>query len=240
MAGYKNKAIEDFYKAQEEAKVQPELTNMAISQANSVLSAAKSTYQQTKSAMVPQAVSTALASLNQARANFSYADGDLARQKKLLAKGFVSHSTVESAEQRYAVAKATLENAQDVYNTINEQTRGQIDAAQATVEQAELALRIAKANRIQDTTKQHNVVSAQAVVKQMEAALKSAQDNATQDKVKDGDVAAVQAEFKQAQAALDTARSNAYQATIKQGDITQAKAQVKRSVAAVTNAVTII
>lgn len=224
--------------AEEQARLQPTLTDMAIAQAKSSLNAAKTAYQQTKTALVPQAISAAQATLGQAKANHTYAESDLARQQVLQAKGYVAHSDVDAAQQRYAVAKAALDSAQDKCNTIADQTHDDLEAAQAKVEQAELALHTAEANRAQDTLKQHDVVTAQAAVKQVEAALRAAKANAVQNKVKDDDVATAQAALKQAQAALDTARANSLQSPIKQGDITQANAQVKRSEAAVTNAVT--
>jgi len=59
--------------AEEQAKIQPKLTEMAIAQAKSNLASAESAYTQTKNALVPQTIASAQSALNQAKATLHYA-----------------------------------------------------------------------------------------------------------------------------------------------------------------------
>lgn len=222
--------------AEESAQLQPKLTASAITQAKSNLTAAKAAYQQTKSATVPQMLSSAQAAYDQAKANYEYASKNLERQKGLLAKGFVARSQVDSAEQSYQVAQAQLSTAKNKLDTVKDDVQQTLDSAQAKVDQTQAALENAEANGAQDRLKQQDVAAARAAVKQAEASLKSAQANTAQDSLKLDDVAAARSSLKQAQSSLDSARASAYQIGMKQMDITQALAQMKRSEASVSNA----
>jgi len=224
--------------AEEQARIQPQLTQTAIAQAKSSLTSAKASYQQMKTATVPQMLAGAQASYDQAKANYDYASKNLERQKGLLAKGFVARSQVDSAEQSFQVAQAQLDTAKNKLDTVKDETQQDLESAQAKVEQAQAALENAEANKAQDAMKTQDVVAARASVKQAEAALKAAQANTAQIAVKTDDVAAARAALKQAQASLDSTRAGAYQVTMKAKDITQAQAQQKRSEASVTSAVT--
>jgi len=224
--------------SEEQAEIQPRLTESSIAQAKSSLAAAKAAYQQTKSASVPQLLTGAQASLDQAKANFDYAGKNLERQQQLLAKGFVARSQVDSAEQSYQVAKAQLDTAKNKFDTVKDDAQQTLDAAQARVDQAEAALNNAEANSTQDKLKEHDVAASRAAVKQAEAGLKTAQANQIQNSLKQDDVAAARAALKQSQSSLDNARANALQVGMREKDITQAMAQVTRSEASVTNALT--
>jgi len=222
----------------EQAEIQPRLSESSIAQAKSSLAAAKASYQQTKSATVPQLLAGVQASLDQAKANYDFAGKNLERQQQLLAKGFVARSQVDAAEQSYLVAKAQLETAKKKFDTANDDAQQTQEAAQARVDQADAALKNAEINRSQDTLKEHDVAAARASVKQAEAGLKTAQANQIQNSLKEDDVAAARAALKQSQSSLDNARANAFQIGMKEKDITQAMAQVTRSEASVTNALT--
>lgn len=224
--------------AEAQAKLQPELSDSAIAQARSSLAGAKSSYQQIKTALVPQKLSSAQAAYDQAKANHEYAEKELARQKQLLAKGFVARSQVDAAEQSFRVAKAQLDSAGEKLNTVKAEANEDLQAAQAKVEQAEAALKNAEANRAQDNLKQQDVIAARAALKQAEAALRSARANREQDGVKQDEISAARAAVKQAESSLVSIRANSHQETMKADDITQARAQMKRSEASVANAYT--
>jgi HlyD family secretion protein len=222
--------------AEEGARIQPQLTETAIQQAKLSLASAQSTYQQTKNALVPQKLSAAKTALQQAIANTAYAEKELARLRQLFAKGYVPRAELDAAEQRATVAGAQRDGAQQKVDTIVEETRDDLEAAQARVAQADAALRTAETNRAQDTLKQQEVLSTRAAVRQAEAGVKSAEANRIQNTLKVDDIASARAALAQAQAALETTRANSYQTLVKEGDIIQASAQVKRTEASLTNA----
>jgi HlyD family secretion protein len=200
--------------AEEQARIQPELTEASIAQATSNLAGAKAAYEQAKSVSIPQKTVAARTSLDQAKANYEYADKELTRYRELLAKGFVPRSDVESAQQRYDVAKAQLGSAQQQYETIANDTQQDLETAQAKVEQAEAALRTAQANRAQDKLKQDEVASARASLLQAEASLQNVRATVHQDAVKKGDITQAEAQVKRAEAAVDNARTQLGYTTI--------------------------
>ncbi|HEX2948795.1 MAG TPA: efflux RND transporter periplasmic adaptor subunit [Armatimonadota bacterium] len=224
--------------AEDEARIQPQLTETAIAQAKSNLAAAKATYDQTKTALVPQKIASAQAAVDQAKANLSYAETNLQRQRQLLGKGYVAHSAVDAAEQNYSVTKAQYDTAKNKMDTVKDETQQDLDSAQAKVNQAQAALQSAEANRAQDNIKQRDLDTAKASLKQAEASLKSADANRVQNQLRADDVAVAKASLQQAQASLANITATSYETAIKRGDITQAQAQVQRSQATVTNAQT--
>lgn len=221
---------------QAQAKLQPQLIETAISQAKSNLAAAQSAYQQQKGALVSQKVAAAQTALSQAKANFSYAEKERERKRQLMAKGFVPRSDVDTAEQQYDVSKASLESAQNKFDTIKAETAEDLSSASAKVEQAQAALRSAEANRVQIGISQKDVESARASLSQAEASLRSAEANRVQDSLKGDDVRSAVASLAQAEASLASVRADAYQVPMKQDDIVQSEASVKRSEATVDNA----
>lgn len=221
-----------------QAELQPRLTETSIAQARSTLAAAKSAFAQTKNALIPQKLAAAQSAYDQAKANYGYAVKDAARQRELLAKGYVPRSLVDAADQRLDVAKAQLDNADNKLATVKSETQDDLQAAQAKVEQAEATLQTAEANRTLDGLKTQDVAAARAALKQAEATLKTAQANRAQDGLKAQDVSVARAALKQAQANLASVKAGALQERIRRGDIVQAQAQTQRSRAAVQNAQT--
>ncbi|HOS42136.1 MAG TPA: efflux RND transporter periplasmic adaptor subunit [Armatimonadota bacterium] len=222
--------------AEAQAAAQPRLTATAIKQAESSLAAARSALQQTKTALAPQKIAAAQASFDQAQANYAHAETNLARQQQLLAKGYVPRSQVDTAQQSFAVAKAQLATARQKLDTVKDEAREDIQAAQARVDQAEAALASAQANGMQDDLKRQDATAARAAVKQAEANLAAAQAGKGQDTVKVQDIAAARAALKQAEANLASARASAHQVQIRREEITQAEASRARTAASVANA----
>jgi len=200
--------------AREQANVQPALTRASMKQARNSLSAAESALAQLHSATVPQKVASAQASYDQARASYSSAQSDYARQKELLAKGYVSKSQVESSEEKYGVAKAQLESAKKKLDTIKDETDQDVNSAEARVEQARAELDNATANQIQDKLKRQEVLSAQAAVKQAEASLQSAIAATRQNRIKKGDIIQADAQVKRSEAAYRNAQTQLGYTTI--------------------------
>ncbi|MCL5105626.1 MAG: efflux RND transporter periplasmic adaptor subunit [Armatimonadetes bacterium] len=194
--------------AQAQARVQPSLTRAAIEQAQNNYEAAQAAIDQTSSALVPQKLASAQAGFDQAKASFDAAERENNRQKELLAKGFVSKSQADAAEEKYEVAKAQLDSVREKLKTIKSETDQDIKSAKARAQQAKAELDNAKANKIQDKLKQQEASAADAAVRQVKAAL---------------------------DAALAAGK---YNDPIRQGDITQAQATVTRQQAAFQNAQT--
>jgi len=193
--------------AQEQAHVQPTLTVAAINQARSNYDAAVAALKQTKTATIPQKISSAQAAYDQAKVSYSTAEKDYNRQKALLDKGFVSKSQAEASEDKYAAAKAALDSAKSKYDTIKDETDQDLSSAEAKVAQTKAALDDATANKVQDEIKRHDATAAAAAVKQAEAALAIAESNTRQDRIRKGDIIQANAQVTRSQAALNNAKT---------------------------------
>lgn len=191
--------------AQEQAKVQPILTASLVKQSKSSYQAALSALNQTKTALIPQKLSSAQAGYDQAKATLDTAESDYARQKALLAKGFVSKSAVEASAQKYGVAKGALDSAKSKLDTIKSETTEDLRTAEAKMEQSKASLDNATANQVQDQLKQQEVASARAAVKQAEASLRVALAAQHQDRIRTGDIVQANAQVTRSRASLQNA-----------------------------------
>lgn len=193
--------------AQEQAKVQPTLTASSVKQATNNYEMATAALAQSKSALVPQKLASAQAAFDQAQASYKSTDRDYTRQKELLAKGFVSQSSVDSAEEKAVVAKAQLDSARRKLDTIKDETTQDLASATARRDQAKAELDNALANRIQDKLKQQEALSAQSAVRQAEAALDVVLAATRQDRIKKGDVVQAGAQVRRSEAAFKNAKT---------------------------------
>lgn len=200
--------------AQEQSRVQPALTSAALKQAKSSYTAALATYNQTRTALVPQKLSSAKSGYDQAKASLDAAERDYNRQKALLAKGYVSKSQFDASEEKYNVAKASFDSAKSKLDTIKDETAADLSTAEARMEQAQADLDSATANQVQIKLKQQEALSAQAAVKQAEAALRVAKANARQVPVRQGDIIQAGAQVKRSQAAFQNAKIQLGYATV--------------------------
>lgn len=191
--------------AEEEARVQPQLTAETIAQAKSSLESAQATLDQNEKALIPQKLASAQASYDQAKASYNEAEKDLKRQKALLEKGFVSQSTVDSAESTFINAKAQLESAKRKNDTIHSECDQDLADARAKVTQAKSVLKAAEANRVQVTIKQKALASARASYKKAKAALVTARSSEYQNQMKNEEVLQARASLMKSKAAVDNA-----------------------------------
>ena len=99
--------------AQEEAKVQPTLTQAAIKQAKNSYQAALAALDQTTSALTPQKLASAQNAYDEAQANSVTAQADYSRQQDLLAKGYVAKSLVETAQARVSGGPGAARHGQE-------------------------------------------------------------------------------------------------------------------------------
>lgn len=200
--------------AQEQARVQPRLTSAAISQSKSGLAAAEAALMQTRTALIPQKLAAAQSAFDQAKASHDVAQKDLTRQNELLTRGFVPKSQVDTAEERFNIAKAQLESARSKLDTVKDETDQDLSSAQARVEQARAELENANANSVQIKIREQELASAQASVKQAEASLKSAIAANHQDRIRRGDIIQADAQVQRSQASLRNTKTQLGYTTI--------------------------
>jgi len=158
----------------DQAKAQPTLTRAAIAQARASYESARKDLLRLQQATHPQTRATARAIRDKAKANVEVAEKELTRMQGLKAQGFVAQADVDTALNKRALAQAELENAQERWNTLEQELAADLAAARAKVAQAQAALNTAQANGVQDRLKQGDVVSAQAGVARAQAQLVNA------------------------------------------------------------------
>lgn len=202
--------------AQADAGVQPTLTQQSIDIAQANLDAARAqlkAQQDSLSLMIesthPNAVVSAQATYDQAKANYANSRNNLQRQKQLNSKGFVSEQVVDSAQTDADVAnsrvtdtKARLDRLPQTNALEEANSRSQIASAQSQVRQMEAALAQAK-SAILPATKQHDLDSARAAYAQAQAQLQQARASKSQDAMRGSDALASAAEVQQIQQQLN-------------------------------------
>ncbi|MCE5324296.1 efflux RND transporter periplasmic adaptor subunit [bacterium] len=200
--------------AQKQANVQPKLTQEAINEAQSSLASAEASYRQAKKATVPQTLASAKASLNQAKSAEYQTRKELERQKALHDKGFVSKSSLESAQKDYDAAKAQLDDAQSKWDTVQDETNEDLLSSEAKVAAAKAALATAKANSMQVSLKKEALADAQAAYNKAVASLEEVRATYHTEAVKAADITQAEADVKSAEASLEQAQKNVNYTTI--------------------------
>ena len=199
--------------ANTESQAQPTLTAAAIAEAKANYAVAVQTEAKLR-ATQPQDRASAQAAYDQALANDKNAQVSLARQKALLAKGFVSQSAVDSAAASAAVTLATVASAKSKLDTLEAQQAAERESAHASAQQALAAYQTAQANGYIVSTKRDSLAENRAAVQQAQATVNTAK------------------------AQLDDAIAAKENGPIKQLDISAAKANVASAQAQFANAKT--
>lgn len=249
--------------AQTQATTQPELTQAQIAQAEAQINqseaqvssaqagvtSAQENLKLLQSAAQPQATARAQAEVNSAKSDLTTGEANLRRLRGLLEKGFVAKSQVDTAENTVVSARARLQTAQAVLDTLKEQQASEVREAKARVEQAQgslnqakaglanarTGLTTAKANTIQDTLRQKDVETARAALKQAQSGLQNAIANRRQVQVRQAEVNAARAAVRQAEASLTSAQANTRQIALKRADINAAAAAMRQAEASLAN-----
>ncbi len=202
--------------AEAESNVQPELTHQAIDAADANLESIKATLdaqQQSLNQMVqithPQAIVTAEAALERAKAQAENALRNRDRQRKLLAQGFVSQRDVDAAETDTRVADSQVREAQQRRNQIENQNRLEVANAQSQianlrgqVRQTTATLSQAKSN-VMPIIKKRELENARAAYAQAKAQLKAAKSNVSQDAMRRSDADAAKSNVIQSKSQLE-------------------------------------
>jgi HlyD family secretion protein len=160
--------------AQEQSQVQPILTRAAIAQAEANYNSALKDLERLQKATQPQARAAARAALDKAKANADIAEKELVRTQGLKEEGFVPQSAVDTAVNRRDLAQAELANAQERWDTLNQELSAELESAQARVAQAKAGLDRARADAVQDRLKVADVSSAEAQVARAQAQVDNA------------------------------------------------------------------
>ncbi|MGC8832481.1 MAG: efflux RND transporter periplasmic adaptor subunit, partial [Armatimonadota bacterium] len=135
----------------------------------------------------------------QAKANMDNAAANLRRIQQLFKEGAVAESQLDQAQTQYEVARAAYDTAVQQASLVQEGPRTEeIRAAEAAVDQAKEALRMAQAAAAQTEVRREDVRTARAGVAQARANLLQAQDQVN--RAEDG--------VRQARAALAIAKEN--------------------------------
>lgn len=194
--------------AKHSAKIQPTISNNEIATAQANLAQAKTTLSQMKKATNSQKIASAKSSYESALAAYNAYEKIHERNKKMVEKGYLSRQDYETGEQQYLSAKATLESAQEKYETIKEEVNSDLKVQEEKVKSCEIALKNAKANVINIDVKNNDVASAESALRSAKSALASAKANLKQITVKENAVTQAKADLSSAQASLANAQKN--------------------------------
>ncbi len=157
---------------QKNIELQDQSTLQEVSQAEAAVEASLARLQQLLAGSRPQEIQAAKATLEQAQADTVKRKADMERAEKLYQNNFISAQDWDSAKNAYEVAAATQKKAEENYALVVEGPRKEeIDAARAQWEQAQAALKLAKAHRIQVEVLRKDLLTAQAQAKEAASAI---------------------------------------------------------------------
>lgn len=197
--------------AKDQETAQPSLTAASIRQAKANYDAAVQDRAHLRATQAQDRAS-AQSTYDQALANYKNNEANLTRQKSLLARGFVSQQTVDTAQATADVTKSEVSSAKTKLDTLSDEQQTSRESADAKVAQTLAAWHSAQAQSIDVPGKHNSRTEADASVSQSAA-----------------QVALYEAQLSQAIA-------NKRNIVIKQLDIANAKAGTTRAKASMTNA----
>lgn len=206
--------------ARQQAEAQPNLTQASIASAKANYEQALTNRRQLD-ATLRQQRAAAKAAADQAAANQTNARLSLERQNALLAKGFVSQQAVDTASANLEVANANLFSAKTKVDTIEDELKSTVEAADARVAQTKAAYEQAQAGAVDVQRSNNSAKEAEASLTQARAALRQSE-----------------AAVARARVALDQARANGMNNDIRHFDITANQATIARAAANRLNAET--
>ncbi len=147
-------------------------TEAQIASARAALDAAKARLNLVKSGARTQEKAQAENAVAMAKASYENAKSNRDRMRELFLEGALSPQQMDQAQTAFEVASAQYESAKQQLSLVKEGARTEeIEAAQKQVDQAEEALRIARAGRESHKLRAEDIKAAEAGVAQAEAAL---------------------------------------------------------------------
>ncbi|MCE5237573.1 efflux RND transporter periplasmic adaptor subunit [bacterium] len=209
----------------------------SLDQAQASLRSAQETVKRLKQAQHPQASVQAKASLDKAKSALSVAEKELKRSRELNAKGYLSQSSLETAEDTCESARAAYAEAQEVVRTVADDQAAELRAAEADVDQAQATLAAAQKKWTSlDDDQGSEKRATEAQLQQAQADLASAQRQwATLDQDQAEELAASRQAVKKARAALDNAKADAMQVRVKAEAVVSQRAQLAKAAAEVND-----
>ena len=157
---------------QKNIELQDRATVEEVSQAQAAVESARARLQQLLAGSRPQEIQAAKAGLDQAQADLVKRKADMERAEKLYRSHFISAQEWDAAVNAHDVAAANLQKARETYALVVEgPRREEIEAARAQWEQAQAALKLAQARRLQVEVMRRELVTARAQVKEASAAI---------------------------------------------------------------------
>ncbi len=159
---------------QQELNIQPNLTKLAIQQAEASYKSAMQKRDQLVKVTQPNERAAVSTALGDAKAGVGNAENDFSRKKIQYERGFISLREYEDAQLNLQLAQSKLKNAQERQDRLRQSEELELAQANEGIRQARAELDRAVANKIQDTTKRQEYMTAAASVRDAEAGLRDA------------------------------------------------------------------
>lgn len=160
---------------QQELNIQPNLTKLAIQQAEASYKSSLQKRDQLVKVTQPNERASVSTALGDARASLGNAENNLARKKVQYEKGFISLREYEDAKLELQLAESKLNVAQQRQDRLRENEALELAQANEAIRQSRAELDRSTANKIQDTTKRQEYLTAVASVRDAEAGLRDAE-----------------------------------------------------------------
>ncbi|MFC5450049.1 HlyD family secretion protein [Paenibacillus aestuarii] len=154
-----------------------------VAQAQAAVSAAQAKVDGLHNGARPEEKKQAEIQFQAAQEVYTIAEQNLNRMNAMLEQGLVAQADVDKVKVSYQEAKTKRDLAEQQYNMASQGPREEeIRGAEALLEQAKAALKLAEANRETVQVRQGDVAAAVAAVQQAQGAVKSAQSGEQQAK----------------------------------------------------------
>ena len=225
--------------AQEQAKVEPILTQTGIDQAEASYNAVLKDLQRLQQATHPQSRAQARAALDKAQASLDAVQKDLERLQQATHPQAIAQAraALDKAQANLNIAETELTRAEGL-KAQGYVPQSEVDTARNRRDLAEADLRTAQERwNTLEGEQTAELRSAQARVAQAQADLRSVQERWNTLEVEQAtELQSAQARVAQAKAGLERARADAVQKQLRKADVASAQAQVARAQAQVDNA----
>lgn len=167
--------------AKTQAKVQVSSSDAGVRDAEKALASAKQGLELAKNPQRTQEIRVAENAVTTAQVNLDKAASDRKRYADLLKEGAIAQITYDQYETQEKLAKAQLDSAKQQLTLAQEGGRAEaVRQAQIVVDRAQVALRLAKANTLQNNVRKDDIEAAQAALSQSRASLAQARAGVSQ------------------------------------------------------------
>lgn len=222
-----SQAIAKLNQAQDIYKLQQEQSRSQVDLSEASLKLAMTRLSLTEKGAREQEIKVAENMVEQSKANYANARSNLQRMQNLFSEGVISKQQLELAQLQHDISNAQYKSAVEQLSLIKAGSRDEDkEAAKAQVDQANIALEMAKSSLIQNIIREKDIETAKSVVKQAESALAMAKANALSKELRKEDISIAKANVTQAKSALEIAEANTNQIKIQDQNVSLAEAQL--------------